>query len=130
MIFKGYYNSPHQTKEAFDEEGWFRTGDLGEMDGKFLKIIGRKKDMYIIDQRENVYPATLEAMFKRSHFIDDICIIGDGRQYLIALIHPQKALGIPNEQIIPAIMEGNFSNFDIDLDRFQAYWSCRKTSRT
>merc|ERR1712070_118062 len=95
MQFVGYYKQPEITKEVIDSEGFFHTGDKGAWttgkDGKaYLMITGRIKDMIILDQRENVWPETLEGIFKRCSAIED-CVIpmsceGPGRKHLIMLV--------------------------------------------
>ncbi|EAA24905.1 Long-chain-fatty-acid--CoA ligase [Fusobacterium vincentii ATCC 49256] len=60
-VMKGYYNNEQATKEAFDKDGWFHTGDLGRMEGKYLIIIGRKKEMIVLPNGKNIDPNDVEA---------------------------------------------------------------------
>lgn len=85
-VFGGYYQDDTATKEAFDDEGWFRTGDIGTIsrDG-FLTITDRKKDIIITAGGKNVAPQPIEHMLKREPLIGQAVLIGDRRPYLVAL---------------------------------------------
>ena len=63
-VMKGYYNNEQATKEAFDKDGWFHTGDLGRMEGKYLIIIGRKKEMIVLPNGKNIDPNDVEGTLK------------------------------------------------------------------
>jgi len=85
-IFKGYYNDETNTREALID-GWLHTGDVGEIDEEgYLKITDRKKDLIITAGGKNVAPQYIENMLKFSPYINDAVIIGDGRNYLVAII--------------------------------------------
>jgi long-chain acyl-CoA synthetase len=86
-VFVGYYKNDIATKEAFDEDGWFKTGDIGVMsrDG-FLTITDRKKDLIITAGGKNIAPQPLENTLKRCPVIGQAVVIGDRRPYLTALI--------------------------------------------
>lgn len=84
-VFKGYYKDPELTALTI-RDGWLHTGDVGEMDGGFLKILDRKKDIIITAGGKNITPAFIENKLKFSPYIQDAVVIGDGRKYLIALI--------------------------------------------
>jgi long-chain acyl-CoA synthetase len=86
-IFAGYLNDPDQTRAAFDEQGWFRSGDVGELDEDgFLRIVDRKKELIITAGGKNVSPAALEAEIKANPLIGQACVVGDGRPYVAALV--------------------------------------------
>jgi len=88
-IMKGYWNMPKETAEVIDEEGWFHTGDIGELDEeKFLRITDRKKELIINAYGKNVAPAPIENSLKSSRFIGQAVVIGDRRKFLSALIVP------------------------------------------
>ncbi|HUJ12183.1 MAG TPA: long-chain fatty acid--CoA ligase [Thermoanaerobaculia bacterium] len=88
-IMKGYWNNPEATAQAIDAEGWFHTGDIGEIDKEgFLKITDRKKDIIINAYGKNIAPQPLEALLKSSPLIATPVLIGDRRKYLSALIVP------------------------------------------
>ncbi|MFH2129341.1 MAG: long-chain fatty acid--CoA ligase [bacterium] len=84
---QGYYKMPEKTKETFDDDGWLLTGDLGEIDADgFLKVTGRKKDLIITAGGKNIAPSRIEGIIATSKYINQICIIGDQRKFLSALI--------------------------------------------
>ena len=86
-IFAGYYKEPEATALAFTEDGWFRTGDVGEIDADgFVKITDRKKDLIITAGGKNIAPQNIENALKASRFVSQALIIGDRRPYVTALI--------------------------------------------
>jgi long-chain acyl-CoA synthetase len=85
--FKGYWNKPEKTAEAFTEDGWLKTGDVGEwVDGTHVKVVDRIKDIIITSGGKNVSPSGIENNLKTSPYIKEAMIIGDRRKYLTALI--------------------------------------------
>jgi len=88
-VMIGYYNNPTATAEVMDADGWFHTGDIGEfVQGKFLKITDRKKEMFKTSGGKYVAPQVMENRFKASRFIEQIIVIGDNRKHPAALIVP------------------------------------------
>ena len=87
-VMKGYYNNEQATKEAFDEDGWFHTGDLGRMEGKYLIIIGRKKEMIVLPNGKNIDPNDIEAeIVKNTDLIKEIAVT-EYKDQLLAIIYP------------------------------------------
>jgi long-chain acyl-CoA synthetase len=87
MIFKGYLKDEEKTREAFPEEGWFATGDVGVMDQDgFVWITDRKKDILITAGGKNVAPQNIENLLKTSPYISQVMVYGDGKPYLTALV--------------------------------------------
>lgn len=87
MIFSGYYKQPDKTAEMFTDDGWLKTGDIGEVDDDgFLKITGRIKEIIILSSGKNVSPALVENLVKESHIISHCFLHGDGHSYCVALI--------------------------------------------
>ncbi len=87
-VMKGYYLKEEATKEVFDEDGWFHTGDLGKMDGNHLVIIGRKKEMIVLSNGKNINPADIETtIIKSTDLIKEIAITEYNDQ-LLAIIYP------------------------------------------
>lgn len=88
-VMIGYYNNPEATKAAFDEDGWFKTGDTGEMlDGKFLKITGRLKEEFKTSGGKFIVPQLIENKMKESFFIEHFLVIGENRNYPAAIAQP------------------------------------------
>jgi long-chain acyl-CoA synthetase len=86
---KGYYKRPDLTEQAIDKEGWFHTGDIGEfVEGKYLKITDRKKEMFKTSGGKYIAPQLLENKFKESRFIEQMMVVGDGQKFPGALIVP------------------------------------------
>jgi long-chain acyl-CoA synthetase len=86
-VMKGYYKMPEETRETLLEDGWQRTGDLGEIDAQnFLRITGRQKDLIITAGGKNVAPTAIEGVLANSKYIAQVCVIGDRRPYLTALV--------------------------------------------
>ena len=87
-VMKGYYNNEKATEEAFDKDGWFHTGDLGRMDGKYLIIIGRKKEMIVLPNGKNIDPNDIEnEIIKNTDLIKEIAVT-EYKEQLLAIIYP------------------------------------------
>ncbi len=86
-VFVGYWNKPDATAETFTDDGWLKTGDVGEwVDGTHIKIVDRIKHIIITSGGKNISPSEIENSLKTSPFIKEAMVIGDGRKYLTALI--------------------------------------------
>lgn len=86
-VAQGYYKAEDQTLETFDENGWLHTGDLAEIaDDGFVKIIGRKKEILITSAGKNIAPVEMEDLIKPHQLVGQVCVVGDGKKYLSALI--------------------------------------------
>ncbi|MFM1918525.1 MAG: hypothetical protein RLZZ303_159 [Candidatus Hydrogenedentota bacterium] len=89
-VMEGYFNNPDATAQAVDEEGWFYSGDIGEIDEDgYLKIIDRKKELIITSGGKNIAPLPIESAFNTDMYIERVVVIGDHRNYLTALICPE-----------------------------------------
>jgi long-chain acyl-CoA synthetase len=84
-VFKGYFKDEAATKNAFTDDGWFKTGDLGRFtDDGFLQIIGRKKDILVTSGGKNIAPENIELKFRDDPAIASVVVYGDGHRYLVA----------------------------------------------
>ncbi len=113
-VMMGYYNNEDATKEVFDADGWLKTGDIGEfIEGKFLKITDRKKEIFKTSGGKYIVPQAIENSLKESRFIEQAMVIGENQKFPAAFIVPDYAFvrawakrhelsfeGQSNEQII------------------------------
>ena len=100
MVFSGYYKNPEAGKDAFTEDGWFKSGDLGKLDANGdLFIVGRSKDVIVLPNGKNIHPEDLEVHYSKSPLIEEICILGvkdekaatAGAEKLVAVAVPDFA---------------------------------------
>ncbi len=88
-VMQGYYKLPDETKEAFTEEGWLRTGDIGYFDeDNYFVFKERKKHILVLSTGKNVAPLPIEEELKKDRLIDDAVVIGDDKKFVSALIQP------------------------------------------
>jgi long-chain acyl-CoA synthetase len=110
-VFAGYYKDPEATAAAFTDDGFFRTGDVGEIDADgFLKITDRKKDLIITAGGKNISPQNIENALKASRFISQALVVGDRRPYVTALItldHAEvDASGRDPQELVQELVDG------------------------
>ncbi|MNL12248.1 Long-chain-fatty-acid--CoA ligase FadD15 [compost metagenome] len=89
-VMQGYFNKPAETAEAIDKDNWFHTGDIGRFFKGNLQITDRLKNMIVNAYGKNVYPTPVENIYMKSLKIDQIFLIGDKREYLTAIVIPNK----------------------------------------
>ncbi|MCH6199150.1 long-chain fatty acid--CoA ligase [Aquiflexum sp. LQ15W] len=88
-VMQGYYKQPDLTDEVLDKDGWFHTGDIGELHpGNYLKITDRKKEMFKTSGGKYIAPQPMENKFKESSLIEQILVVGENKNYPSALIVP------------------------------------------
>ena len=81
-----YWNRPQATREAYIEDGWFRTGDIGKIEDGFLYITDRKKDIIVTAGGKKIPPQSIEALFGKCPYISQVVVFGDGKPYCVALV--------------------------------------------
>ena len=77
IVFNGYYKNPDATRDAFTDDGWFHSGDLGRFDKNgHLYIVGRAKDVIVLPSGKNVHPEDVEAHYLKSPMVEELAVIG------------------------------------------------------
>ena len=88
-IMMGYYKDPERTAAVLEPDGWFHTGDIGEIDeDNYLKITDRKKEIFKLDTGKYVAPQVIENIFKESPLIEQLFVVGAGEKFVAAIIAP------------------------------------------
>jgi long-chain acyl-CoA synthetase len=87
-VMKGYWHNDEATAVAIDKQGWYHTGDVGRFDGGYLRITDRIKHMIVSKGGKNIYPGPIEEIFRSVPLIDQIMIVGEGREFLSAIVVP------------------------------------------
>ena len=110
-IFGGYWNNDAATSDAIDDESWFHTGDIGELDDDgFLKITGRKKELIVTAGGKNVAPAVLEDRVRAHALVSQCVVVGDQQPFIAALI-------TLDEEALPPWLEHHGKPADLSLER-------------
>jgi long-chain acyl-CoA synthetase len=87
QVFTGYWNAEAATAEVFDADGWFHTGDIGELDAEgYLRITGRKKELIVTAAGKNVAPAPLEDRLRAHPLVSQAVVVGDQRPFVAAML--------------------------------------------
>jgi long-chain acyl-CoA synthetase len=85
-LFEGYWRAPEATREAFGEDGWLRTGDVGEFDNGLLRLVDRARDFMVTAGGKTLSPSLIENLLRASPYVADAMAIGHGRKHVAALI--------------------------------------------
>ncbi|MBO6574683.1 MAG: long-chain fatty acid--CoA ligase [Rhodothermales bacterium] len=89
-IMQGYWQNDQATRESIDDNGWYHTGDVGRFENGYLRITDRIKHMIVSKGGKNIYPGPIEELFKTEPLIDQIMVVGEGREFLTALVVPSE----------------------------------------
>ncbi|SRR5690554_4820078 len=121
-VMNGYYKNEQFTAEAFTEDGWFRTGDLGVIDqNNFIYIRGRSKNMILGASGQNIYPEEIEAKIANMPYVAE-CVVTERDGRLIAMVYPDfeamEADGVTNENL-PGEMEENKKRLNAELPKYE-----------
>ncbi len=120
-VMMGYYKNPEKTREVIDFDGYFHTGDIGELDSEgFLKITGRKKEVFKTSGGKYISPAKIENKLKESPFIEQVMVIGEGERFPAALLVPAFE-HLKSWCVIHAIPYTNSVEMIKNLDIIQKY---------
>lgn len=88
-VMAGYYKEPELTREVIDDDGWLHTGDIGIiLEGRYLKITDRKKEMFKLSSGKYIAPQVIENKLKESSFIEQVMVIGENQKFASAIISP------------------------------------------
>lgn len=87
-VMLGYYKDPEYTAQVVDSEGWFHTGDVGMMVGRYLKITDRKKDIFKLSAGKYVAPQLLENKLRESEYVEHVMVVGENEKFAAAIIVP------------------------------------------
>lgn len=122
-VMVGYYKNPEATKEAFTEDGWLRTGDLGTLDeNNNLYIRGRSKTMILSSNGQNIFPEEIEAKLNNMPFVTESLVVERNKK-LIALIYADyealDSLGLNREEDIKTIMNENIKNLNNNVANYE-----------
>ncbi len=117
-IMKGYYKNPKATKEVIDSDGWLHSGDIGIIDGDGnLQITDRIKNIIVTSSGKNIAPANIEQQLSKSPLIDQIIVLGDNRNFLIAVIVPVRE----NIEVLASSHHISYNNYKELLEKFSTY---------
>ena len=95
-VMQGYYHQPQATAEAIDTQGWFHTGDIGQLDADgFLTITDRKKDIIVTAGGKKIAPQPIENLVRNTPFLKNAVLIGDKRKYPVLLVVPAVETLVP-----------------------------------
>ncbi|SHF59406.1 long-chain acyl-CoA synthetase [Mariniphaga anaerophila] len=121
-VMTGYFKNEQATKEAFTEDGWLRTGDLGVIDkDNFIFIRGRSKNMILGPSGQNIYPEEIEARICNLPYVGE-CVVAERQNKMVAMIYPDfEAMGADSvsKEDLPSIMEENRKKLNAELPRYE-----------
>ncbi|MFG1837797.1 AMP-dependent synthetase/ligase [Micromonospora sp. NPDC049175] len=124
LVFQGYWHNEAATAETLSTDGWFRTGDLGQLDADgYLSITGRKKELIVTASGKNVAPAVLEDLVRAHPLISQCVVIGDRKPFIAALV-------TVDEEALPAWLEGAGLAADTPVEQLREHEALRREIQT
>ncbi|WP_030337721.1 AMP-dependent synthetase/ligase [Micromonospora parva] len=124
LIFQGYWRNETATAETIGADGWFRTGDLGQLDSDgYLSITGRKKELIVTAGGKNVAPAVLEDLVRAHPLISQCVVVGDGKPFIAALV-------TIDEEALPAWLESTGLPRETPVEQLREHEGLRKEIQT
>src|SRR6185295_8515820 len=119
-LMKGYYKNPELTAQAFDEEGFLKTGDIGEIDPDgFLSITGRIKDQFKTNKGKYISPTPIEVKLLASTDVEQVCVVGMGIPQPIALIILSAAGKVKSKDAIIQSLSGSLAAVNSTLEKYE-----------
>ena len=119
-LMKGYYKAPDITAEVFDEEGYLKTGDMGEFDHDgFLSIVGRVKDQFKTDKGKYISPSHIELLLSANTDIEQICIVGTGIPQPIALVTLSELGRVKSKQDLSNSLKASVERINPTLEKHE-----------
>jgi len=119
-LMKGYFKEPEKTAEMFTEDGFLRTGDIGEFDHDgYLSITGRIKDQFKTDKGKYISPAPIELELLKNGDIDQVCIVGTGIPQPIALVVVSELGKSKSKAILENSLMGTVKELNLDLESYE-----------
>ncbi|MDG4782874.1 AMP-dependent synthetase/ligase [Micromonospora sp. WMMD961] len=119
LVFQGYWRNETATAETISADGWFRTGDLGNLDSDgYLSITGRKKELIVTAGGKNVAPAVLEDLVRAHPLISQCVVVGDGKPFIAALV-------TVDEEALPTWLEGTGLPADTSVEQLREHEGLR-----
>jgi len=122
LVMVGYRNHPPATAAAVDADGWLHTGDIAALEDGQLRIVDRKKELIINAAGKNMSPSNIEArLMEADPLIEQACVIGDGRPYIVALIvtNPSLAPSYPTSDALRAAVQAGVDRANARLSRVE-----------
>ncbi len=119
QVFTGYWHNEQATHDAIDADGWFHTGDVGEVDDEgFVRITGRKKEIIVTAGGKNVAPAVLEDRLRAHLLVDQCVVVGDGRPFIGVLVtlDPETLPGWAEQRGKPTDVEKLLDDPDLQAE--------------
>ncbi|MEV1158366.1 long-chain fatty acid--CoA ligase [Micromonospora chokoriensis] len=124
LIFQGYWRNETATAETISSDGWFRTGDLGNLDADgYLSITGRKKELIVTAGGKNVAPAVLEDLVRAHPLISQCVVVGDAKPFIAALV-------TVDEEALPTWLEGAGMPADTSVEQLREHEGLRQEIQT